>query len=183
MVPSGHCNWFWRRLLYNYWIESSSNGNSISKGKSAAISKKILEQLCFSFKTIISYSTKQAILNFTKGCKTSSYKLLLLQQYSAISWCFLQKEMPELPGQVTTGVGFETGLYTTIELKILPRAVLFQRVRQQQIPQCSLNSFVSPSKPLLCSTKYGNSELHQGMHSILLKIVFSAAVLFLMFFA
>ena len=145
--------------------------------------KRILEQLCFSFKTIISYSTKQAILNFTKGCKTSSYKLLLLQQDSAISWCFLQKEMPELPGQVTTGLGFETGLYTTIELKILPRAVLFQRVRQQQIPQCSLNSFVSPSKPLLRSTKHGNSELHQGMYSILLKIVISAAVLFLMFFA
>ena len=90
--------------------------------------------------------------------------------------------MPELPGQVTTGVGFETGLYTTIELKILPRAVLFQRARQQQIPQCSLNSFVSPSKPLFCSTKHGNSELHQGMYSILLKIVISAAVLFLMFF-
>ena len=103
MVPLGHCNWFWRKLLYNYWIESFSNGNSISKGKSATISKKILEQLCFSFKTIISYNTKQAILNFTKGCRTSSYKLLLLQQYSAISWYFLQKEMPEFLGQVTTG--------------------------------------------------------------------------------
>ena len=103
MVPLGHCNWFWRRLLYNYWTESSSNGNSISKGKSAAISKIFLEQLCFSFKTIISCSTKQAVLTFTKGCKASFYKLLFLQQYSAISWCFLQKEMPELPGQVTTG--------------------------------------------------------------------------------
>ena len=39
MVPLGHCNWFWKRRLYNYWTESSSNGNSISKGKSAAISK------------------------------------------------------------------------------------------------------------------------------------------------
>ena len=75
MVPLGHCNWFWRRLLYNYWTESSSNGNSISKGKSAAIATIFLEQLCFSFKTIISCSTKQAILNFTKRCIASFYKL------------------------------------------------------------------------------------------------------------
>ena len=62
--------------------------------------------------------------------------------------------------------------------EILPRAFLFQRVRQQQIPQFSLNSFVSPSKPLLCNTKHCNSELHKGMYSILLKIVVSAAILF-----
>ena len=60
MVPLGHCNWFWRRLLYNYWTESSSNGNSISKGKSAAISKIFLEQLCFSFKTITVYHAAQS---------------------------------------------------------------------------------------------------------------------------
>ena len=62
--------------------------------------------------------------------------------------------------------------------EILPRAFLFQRVRQQQIPQFSLNSFVSPSKPLSCNPKHGNSALHQGMYSILLKIVVSAAILF-----
>ena len=68
LKPLENCNWFWNRLIYNYWTEILPR-TLVSKDKATTNPTIFLEQLCSSTLQNHCYATQSmAIQNFTKGC-------------------------------------------------------------------------------------------------------------------